>query len=99
MLGALDQHQPREQAGVRARFYNVDHIHVVSQLQEKANEYKIPLSFAFVDYEKAFDSIEFTPLFMALENQGVNQAYITILRDLYNGATSVRKLHRDPVIK
>lgn len=32
MLGALDQHQPREQAGLRAGFSTVDHIHVVSEL-------------------------------------------------------------------
>ena len=48
-----------------------------------------------MDHQKAFDSIEFTALFKALENQRVDQAYITILRDLYNGATSVLKLHRD----
>ena len=70
MLQALEQHQPQEQAGFRPGFSTTDHIHVVSQLQEKANEYKIPLCFAFVDYEKAFDSIEFTPLFTALANQG-----------------------------
>ena len=95
MLQTLEQHQPQEQAGFRPGFSTTDHIHVVSQLQEKANEYKIPLCFAFVDYEKAFDSIEFTPLFTALANQGVDPAYITILKDLYNGATSTLKLHKD----
>ena len=70
-------------------------IQVISQLQEKADEYKIPLCFAFVDYEKAFDSIEFNPLFESLENQGVEAAYITLLRDLYNGATPTLKLHRE----
>ena len=39
--------------------------------------------------------MEFTPLFTALANQGVDPAYITILRDLYNGATSTLKLHKD----
>ena len=68
---------------------------MISQLQENADEYKIPLCFAFVDYEKAFDSIKFNPLFESLENQGVEAAYITLLRDLYNGATSTLKLHRD----
>ena len=94
MLQALEQHQPQEQAGCRPGFSTTDHIHVVSQLQEKANKYKIPLCFAFVDYEKAFDSIEFTPLFTALANQGVDPTYITILWDLYNGATSTLKLHK-----
>ena len=76
-------------------FSTIDHMQVISQLQEKADEYKFPLCFAFVDYEKAFDSIECKPLFQSLENQGVEAAYITLLRDLYNGATSTLKLHRD----
>ena len=95
MLRTLDQHQPREQAGFRSGFSTIDHIQVISQLQENADEYKIPLCFAFVDYEKAFDSIEFNPIFEALENHGVESAYITLLRDLDNGATSTLKLHRE----
>ena len=45
--------------------------------------------------KKAFDSIEFNTLVESLENQGVEAAYITLLGDLYNGATSTLKLHRD----
>ena len=66
MVSALEQHHPREQACFRAGFLTTDHVQVVSQLQEKASEYKIPLCFAFVDYENAFDSIEFLALFKAL---------------------------------
>ncbi len=55
MLRTLDQYQPREQAGFRSGFSIIDHIQVISKLQEKADEYKIPLCFAFVDYEKAFE--------------------------------------------
>ena len=95
MLRTLDQHQSREQAGFRSGCFTIDHIQVISQLQEKADEYKTPLCFAFVDYEKAFDSIEFNPLFESLENQGVEAAYKTLLPDLYNGATSTMKVHRD----
>ena len=38
---------------------------------------------------------KFNPLFESLENQGVEAAYITLLRDIYNDATSTLKLHRD----
>ena len=61
MLRTLNKHQPREQAGFRSGFSTIDHIQVISQLQEKADEYKIPLYFAFVDYKKAFNSIDSTP--------------------------------------
>ena len=94
-LRTLDQHQPREQAGFRSGFSTIDHIEVISQVQENADEYNIPLWFAFIDHGKAFESIECKPLFESLENQGVEAAYITLLRDLYNDATSTLKLHRD----
>ena len=42
------------QAGFRAGFSTIDHLHVVNQLQEKAHEYNILVCFAFVNYEKAF---------------------------------------------
>ena len=53
MIRTLDFHQPHEQAGFRVGYSTIDHLQVVNQLQEKANEYNMPLYFAFVDYEKA----------------------------------------------
>ena len=35
-----------------------DLIHAINQLKEKCREYNIPLLVAFVDYEKAFDSVQ-----------------------------------------
>ena len=55
----------------------------------------IPLCFAFGDYEKAFDSIEFEPLFEGLKNQGIDEAYLNILQNLYSEATSVLLLHKN----
>ena len=55
----------------------------------------MPLCFSFVDYEKVFDSIEFEPLFEGLKNQGVDEAYLNILRNLYSEATSLLRLHKD----
>ena len=52
----LNENQPREQAGFRSKYSTTDHIHVVIQLKEKCTEYNI-LCIAFVDYEKAFDSV------------------------------------------
>ena len=67
----------------------------VNKLWEKANEYNLPLCFAFVDYEKAFGSIEFEPLFEGLKNQGIDEAYLKILWSLYSKATSFLQLHKD----
>ena len=78
-----------------AGYSTIDHLQVVNQLKEKANEHNMPLCFAFVDYEKAFDSIEFESLFEGLKNQGVDEAYLNILRNLHSEATSVLRLHKD----
>ena len=87
MLQALEQHQPARTGSLQARIlHHWTTFMLLANSRKKANEYKIPLCFAFLDYEKAFDSIEFTPLFTALANQRGDPAYITILRDLYNGA-------------
>ena len=52
MICMLDFHQPRGQARLRAGCSIIDHLQVVNQLQEKANEYNIQLCFAIVYYEK-----------------------------------------------
>ena len=54
----LDENQPREQAGFRSNYFTTDHIHAINQLKEKCCEYNIPLCVAFVDYQKAFDSVQ-----------------------------------------
>ena len=50
---------------------------------------------AFVDYEKALASTEFEPIFEGLKNQGVDEAYLNILRNLYSEATSVLRIHKN----
>ena len=95
ILQSLDFHKHREQAGFRAGFSMIDHLHVINQLQEKAHEYNIPLCFAVVDYEKAFDSIECELIFHALKNHGVDKAYLNIIKDMYHEVTSVIHLHTD----
>jgi len=54
----LDENQPREQAGFRSGYSTTDHICIINQLKEKCREYNIPFCIAFVDYEKAFDSLQ-----------------------------------------
>ena len=38
---------------------------------------------AFVDYEKAFDSVEHKKIRAALEKQGVKKSYIELLTNMY----------------
>ncbi|XP_072048653.1 uncharacterized protein [Amphiura filiformis] len=72
----LDENQPREQAGFREGFSTTDHLHDLNQLIEKANEYQLKLCIGYIDYEKAFDSVEHSDLFAALRRIGVNEGYV-----------------------
>ena len=50
---------------------------------------------AFVDYKKAFDSIELQPLLNSLSSQGTNKTYINLIRHLYSNAKSVVRTETD----
>ena len=46
-------------------------IYAINQLKEKCREYNIPLCVAFVDYEKAFDSVQTQAILTSLQEQGI----------------------------
>lgn len=92
---ALDENQPREQAGFRNDYSTIDHIHVVKQIFEKSREYKFTLYCCFVDYCKAFDSLEHEMIWGAMYNQGIQNKYIRILRNIYANSTAKVKLETE----
>ena len=57
--------------GFRSKYSTTDHIHAINQLKEKCREYNIPLCVAFVDYEKAFDSVQTQAILTSLQEQGI----------------------------
>ena len=93
MKRVLDENQPREQAGFRQGFSTTDHLQALTQLIEKSNEYQLPLCVGFIDYQKAFDSVEHEDLFQSLRKIGINEAYIQVLEDIYTEATA--RIHID----
>ena len=91
MKKTLDANQPREQAGFRKGFATTDHLHTINQIIEKSNKFNLPLCIAYIDYEKAFDSVEHNVIFQALRHIGINETYINIIEDIYNEAEA--KVH------
>lgn len=85
--------QPVGQAGFRSGFSTLDHIHNVKKIIEKCNEYNQPLVLAFVDYEKAFDSIEHWAVFHSLQRTLVDMRNVELLREIYSKSTLQVKLH------
>ncbi|CAI5441711.1 unnamed protein product [Caenorhabditis angaria] len=84
----LEEAQPIEQAGFRRSFSTLDHISTIQRILEASREHQIPLVLVFVDYHKAFDSIEPFAVWTALQNQGVDQYYINILKKCYQNCST-----------
>ena len=70
-----------------------DHIHAINQLKEKCREYNITLGIAFVDYEKASDSVKTQAILTLLQEQGIEDVYIEILKDIYYYTDSSVTVH------
>ncbi|CAH2096381.1 unnamed protein product [Euphydryas editha] len=96
----IDENQPVEQAGFRKGYSTVDHIHVLESILEKYKEFQRPLYLAFVDYQKAFDSISHKSIWKALADNKIDQTYCNIIRNIYERSTSRVKLETSgPEIK
>ena len=91
----LDLNQLKEQAGFRSGYGTIDHIHVLNQLKEKCRNYNLSLCLTFVDYEKAFDSVETDDILTSLVEQGVDTEYVNILKDIYTSCSATTRLGND----
>lgn len=91
----LDEHQPREQAGFRKSYSTTDHIQVITQIVEKANEYNKMVYMCFIDYAKAFDSLVHSAIWRALAKQGVNEKYIQLIQNIYSKCCAKIKLEKE----
>jgi len=83
---------PVEQAGFRKAFSTVDHIMSLNLLFEKCREWNLPLHVVFIDFKKAFDSIEFEAVWKALEYYSVDNCTIRMIKQLYSAGTSSVKV-------
>lgn len=75
--------QPREQAGFREGFSTTDHLQTMNQLIEKCNEFQQPIYFLFIDFSKAFDSVEHETIWTSLENQNMDPNVIRTIKNIY----------------
>ncbi|KAK0424256.1 hypothetical protein QR680_008579 [Steinernema hermaphroditum] len=93
----LDAAQPVEQAGFRKNFSTIDHLQAINQLVERSREYRLPLFIVFVDYEKAFDTVELNAVWSAVQQQGVPGQITKLLQKIYQEATSPVNINDEPV--
>ena len=82
----LDFYQLEEQAGFRCGYNTMDNILTMRVLIEKATEYQMPLWYAFIDYKKAFDSVETWAVYESLRNARVHHRYNQLIAEIYKNA-------------
>ncbi|GBP25145.1 Putative uncharacterized transposon-derived protein F52C9.6 [Eumeta japonica] len=92
ITNTLDEHQPKEQAGFRSKFSTIDHIHTLRQILQKYSEYNKTYYIGFVDFNKAFDTLEHDYIWDAMNRQGVQEKYIRIIKNVYTASTAKVKL-------
>jgi hypothetical protein len=77
-----------EQTGFRSGYSTTDHVFTLNGILELLLGNKQRLYCAFVDYKKAFDSIDRTALWTKLINHGIGGKVLTVITNLYSDAKS-----------
>lgn len=83
MLKHIDPKLRPEQAGFRAGRSCIDQINSLRMIIEQSVEMRSPLYLLFVDYEKAFDSVDRDCIWAELYNLGVPGKIISLIRTSY----------------
>uniref|UniRef100_A0A914XHK9 Reverse transcriptase domain-containing protein n=1 Tax=Plectus sambesii TaxID=2011161 RepID=A0A914XHK9_9BILA len=86
---AVESRLPPNQAGFRKGYSTLDHLHAVNMAVEKCRKYNLRLSMLFVDFQKAFDTIEFRAIWNLLAHYGVDSSIIEIVKKLYASSSSI----------
>ena len=76
-----------EQAGFRQERSCTDQIATLRIIIEQTIEWQTPLHLTFIDFEKAFDSIDHHVLWSILRYYGIPEKVIALIQQLYNGFT------------
>ena len=89
---AVDRRMREEQAGFRKGRSTRDQIATLRIILEQSNEWNSPLLVNFIDYEKAFDSVDRDTLWKILRHYGVPIHIVNLIREMYQG-TNCRVIH------
>nr|KAG5705129.1 hypothetical protein BaRGS_030846 [Batillaria attramentaria] len=87
MKGAVDPLLRDQQAGFRQNRSCVDQIATLRIIVEQSLEWNSPLYVNFVDYEKAFDSVDRETLWKLLRHYGVPAKLVNLIKNSYDGMT------------
>ena len=82
----LDENQPREQAGFRSKYSTTDHIHAINQQHTTV-----------CCFRGLREGIRFSTnaILTSLQEQGIEDVYIEILKDIYTDSSVTVHLHKE----
>ena len=81
-----------EQAGFRKNRATTDQIATLRIIMEQSLEWNSPLIVNFIDYEKAFDSVDRTTMWKIMRHYGIPEEMVNLIAKMYEG-TSCSVLH------
>ena len=83
---AVDEKLRDEQAGFRSGRGCSDQIFVLRHIVQQSVEHRVPLALAFVDFEKAFDSVHRPTLWRVLRSYGLPDKYVNLIRNIHEAS-------------
>ena len=83
----VDKKLRKEQADFRKDKSCTDHIVTLRIIVEQCFQWQSSLYINFVDFEKAFDSIDRTALWKLLRHYGLPAKFVTLIKNMYEGFT------------
>ena len=83
---------PEEQSGFRPNRSTTDMMFVIRRLQDLVRKKRTPLYVCFIDFTKAYDSVERTLFWTVLARFGVPQIMISVIRQFHDGMRACVRL-------
>lgn len=84
----IDRTLRKNQAGFRPGRSCIQQIHILRRVMDGAQVQDIPLYLTFIDFKKAFDSINREMMFAILRHYGIPSKIVDAIRVLYDQSTS-----------
>ncbi|KAL4098550.1 hypothetical protein QTP88_023137 [Uroleucon formosanum] len=85
----VDSQIPPEQAGFLKGRETREQILNIRQLIEKSREFDQPLVMCFIDYNKTFDCVQWRKLWIVMQEMGVPEHIIHLIKNLYTKSKAV----------